>query len=69
VLIYTSPIPPPETKPAVVEIGKERGSVEAASQRADAASSWNMLEGSVLDSFRRLRTERVIIGLPLRLIA
>jgi len=42
---------PPETKPAVVEIGKEPGSAEAASQRADAALSWNTLEGGVLDSF------------------
>jgi hypothetical protein len=38
-------------KPAVVEIDKERGSAEAASQRANAALSWNMLEGGVLDSF------------------
>ena len=39
------------------------------SQRADAALSWNTLEGGVLDSFRRLRTERVTVGLRLRLIA
>jgi hypothetical protein len=29
----------------MVEIGKERGSAEVAGQRADAASSWNTLEG------------------------
>jgi hypothetical protein len=58
--IFASPKPPPETKPAVVEIGgKERGSAEAASQRPAAAASWNTLEGGVLDSFRRLGTERV----------
>jgi hypothetical protein len=61
--------PSPETKPAVVEIGKERGSVEAASQRADAALSWNTSEGSGLDSFRRLGTDRVVVGLRLRQIA
>ena len=48
-----------ETKPAVAEIGgKERGSGEAASQRADAAASWDTSEGGVLDSFRMLGTER-----------
>jgi hypothetical protein len=46
--------PSPETKSAMVEIGEERGSAKAASQRANAALSWNMLEGGVLDSFRRL---------------
>jgi hypothetical protein len=58
VLICAGPTPPPETKPAVVEIGRERGSAETASQRAGAALSWNTLEGGrgVLDSFRRLGT-------------
>jgi hypothetical protein len=37
--ICAGPKLPPETKPAVVEIGKERGSAETANQRADAASS------------------------------
>ena len=37
----------PETNPAMVEIGEERGSVGVAGQRADAASSWNTLEGGV----------------------
>jgi hypothetical protein len=55
--------------PAVVEIGKERGSAEAASQRADAALSWNTLEGGGLDSFSRLGTDRVAVGLHLRPIA
>src|SRR5256885_820211 len=52
------PTPTPETKPAVVEIGRERGSAEATSQRAGAALSWNTLEGGegVLDSLRRLGT-------------
>jgi len=59
---------PPRQKP-VMEIGKERGSAEATSQRADAASSWNTLEGGVLDSFRRLGTERVTVGLHIRPIA
>jgi len=49
-----------------VEIGKERGSAEAASQRADAVLSWNTSEGGVLASFRRLGTERVAAGLHLR---
>ena len=31
----------------MVEIGKEWGCAEAASQRADAALSWNELEGGV----------------------
>jgi hypothetical protein len=47
--------PSPETNPAVVEIGKERGSAEAASQRADAALSWNTLEGGVLEAAARVR--------------
>jgi hypothetical protein len=59
----------PEINPAVVEIGRERGSVGAASQRADAALSWITLEGGVLDSFRRLGTERVAVRLHVRLIA
>jgi hypothetical protein len=46
-----------------VEIGKEWGSVEAASQRASAASSWSTLEGGVLDSFKGFGTERVTVGL------
>jgi hypothetical protein len=58
-----------QTKPAVLEIGKEKGSAEAASQRADAPSSWNTLEEGVPDSFKRLGTERVIVGLHQRLIA
>jgi hypothetical protein len=53
----------PETKPAVVEISKEWGSAEAASQRANAALSWNELEGGVLGSFKRLGTEWVTVGL------
>jgi hypothetical protein len=57
-----------ETNPAV-EIGKERGSAGAASQRADAALSWNTLEGGVLDSFRRLGTDGVAFGLHVRPIA
>src|ERR1700729_3631782 len=60
---------PPRPKPAVVEIGKERGSAEAASQRADAALSWNGLEGGVLGLFKRLGTERVIVGLHQKPIA
>jgi hypothetical protein len=44
-------------------------STEVASQRANAASSWTTLEGGVLDSFKRLRTERVTVGLYQRLIA
>jgi hypothetical protein len=49
--------PTPKQDPAWwMEIGRERGSAEAASQRADAALSWNALEGGVLDSFRRLGT-------------
>jgi hypothetical protein len=67
--ICAGPKPPPETKPAVVEIGKERGSAEAASQYADAALSWKMLEGGILDSFRRVGTDRVIVGPHLRPIA
>jgi hypothetical protein len=47
------------TKPAVLGIGKERASAKAASQRADAESSWNMLEGGVLNSFRRLGRSRL----------
>ena len=60
---------PPRPNPAVVEIGKERGSAEAASQRADAALSWNTLEGGGLDSLRKLGTDRVAVGLHLRPIA
>jgi len=59
---------PPETNPAVVEIGKEGGSAEVAGQRADAASSWNTWEGGIQGSFRRLGTERVTVKLHLRLI-
>jgi hypothetical protein len=59
----------PETNPAMVEIGKERGSAEVAGQRADAASSWSTLEGGVQDSFKRLGTERVTVRLHRRLIA
>ena len=51
---------PPETNPAVVEIGK-RGSAKAASQRADAALPWNTLEGDMLGSFRRLRTDLLAV--------
>src|SRR5271168_4943965 len=58
--------PSPEIKPAVVEIGRERGSAEAASQPADAALSWNTLEGGVLDSLRRLGTDRVAVRLHLK---
>jgi len=61
--------PSPRPKPAVVEVGIERGSAEVASQRADAALSWNTLEGGVLDSFRRLEMDRVAAGLHLRLMA
>jgi hypothetical protein len=49
----------PKTNPAVVKVGKERGSAEVAGQRADATSSWNTLKGGVQGSFRRLETERV----------
>jgi hypothetical protein len=57
-LICAGSNPPstPEIKSAVVEIGRERGSAEVASQRVDAAQSWNTLEGGVLDSLRRLGT-------------
>jgi hypothetical protein len=61
--------PSPRLKLAVMEIGKERGSAEAASQHADVALSWNTLEGGVLDSFRRLEMDRVAAELHLRPMA
>ena len=57
-----TPLPRKQNPPWWMEIGRERGSAEAASQRADAALSWNGLEGGVLGSFKRLGTERVAVA-------
>jgi hypothetical protein len=51
----------------VAEIGRERGSVKTASQRADAALSWNTLEvGVCWIRLGGLERDRVAVGLHLK---
>jgi hypothetical protein len=49
--------PFPEAIPAVMERGRQkRGAAEAASQRSDAALSWDTLKGGVVGLLKRLGT-------------